>query len=603
MPTNVILPEDNRHMAAKSDTIPTGCLFVFASIFAAVGVGALGSMGYDVVCSLSMRNWEETPAKIVDSKLESDSDGNTTYRAAAQYEYTYCGRQYTGDRVEIHGSGDSIGSFQQQAHRELSEHQKSGRPFRCYVNPANPSEAVLYRDLRWELLGFKSLFVVAFGGFGGGLMAALAITRRRARQKAAFGALHPDQPWLFRKDWADGRIKSSDKIAVLWPVAAALFWNAFPAFMWYHLWRAERIPPNERMVVYCAIAFTVVGIALMGWAVVAILRWWKYGQSVFEMASTPGVIGGQLAGVVRTSVKIDPEDGFHVKLSCVNCVTTQGSESRTSRNLVWQDEQILSHELLEQNADGSAIPVLFQIPYECLQTDDQTPDSTISWQLTVTARTPGPDYHATFEVPVFKTAESDPNFVADQSLIAKYTAPEDPERDLRDAGVLKTTTPTGDGWRFVFPMARTPGMAMVWMMVAVFCSAVPFVMFYIDLDHSPIGILFRVLFSVVFGLVGLLLFAIALDIWFYRSVVDVSQRGITVTGGLFGYGSSRWIDASEVAGINLTSRMGSGEGESRKSCFDIDVLCTGGKRITIGKRVPGKRLAMAVIRQIEEALL
>ena len=253
----------------------------------------------------------------------------------------------------------------------------------------------------------------------------------RKSTKKRLAALHPDEPWLWRKAWADGKINSSDKVAVLCPVAFALFWNLFPALIWYHLWRAERLLPKDRIALYFAIAFTVIGVVLLVWALVAILRWWKYRRSLFEMASTPGVIGGQLAGVVRTSVKVEPEDGFHVKLSCVHCENTRhGSKSRIVRNLVWQEEQTISHDLLKYNADGSAIPVQFQIPHECRPTDDQDANSVVLWNLTVAAKTPGLDYHATFEVPVFKTTESDPNFVVDRSLIAKYTAREDPERDF-----------------------------------------------------------------------------------------------------------------------------------------------------------------------------
>ena len=57
-------------------------------------------------------------------------------------------------------------------------------------------------------------------------------------------------------------------------------------------------------------------------------------------------------------------------------------------------------------------------------------------------------------MPVFKTPESDPNFVVDRSLIAEYAAPEDLDRDLREAGVVKMESPTGEGCRLVFPMAR-----------------------------------------------------------------------------------------------------------------------------------------------------
>ena len=36
--------------------------------------------------------------------------------------------------------------------------------------------------------------------------------------------------------------------------------------------------------------------------------------------------------------------------------------------------------------------------------------------------------------------------------------------------------------------------------------------------------------------------------------------------------------------------------------FDLVILCRDGTRITAGKRVPGQRLATAVVQQIEQAL-
>jgi hypothetical protein len=110
--------------------------------------------------------------------------------------------------------------------------------------------------------------------------------------------------------------------------------------------------------------------------------------------------------------------------------------------------------------------------------------------------------------------------------------------------------------------------------------------------------LFAVPFYIIFGLFGVLLLVTALELWFFRSVVDVSARGLTVTGGLFGCGSSRWIVASEVVKIETVSNMKS----DKLMYFDLIVICRGGKRITAGKWLPGKRLATAVIHQIEQAM-
>ena len=105
--------------------------------------------------------------------------------------------------------------------------------------------------------------------------------------------------------------------------------------------------------------------------------------------------------------------------------------------------------MLEQDANHSAVPVLFAIPYECRPTDQENSDNTVDWTLEVTAKTAGLDYRAEFTVPVFKTSESDPHFVPDRGLIARYAAPEDPERDIREAGLQRLLrTATVGGWSF-----------------------------------------------------------------------------------------------------------------------------------------------------------
>ena len=147
----------------------------------------------------------------------------------------------------------------------------------------------------------------------------------------------------------------------------------------------------------------------------SILRWRKFGQSVFQMASVPGVIGGQLAGVIRTSAKVRPEDGFHLMLRCVRRITTgSGKQRSTSETVLWEDEQIVTHELLDDMAEQSAIPVVFRHPLRLPAHRRAEPDDQTVWRLKAAAEVPGIDYSATFEVPVFKTPESDPNFVPER---------------------------------------------------------------------------------------------------------------------------------------------------------------------------------------------
>jgi hypothetical protein len=405
--------------------------------------------------------------------------------------------------------------------------------------------------------------------------------------------VYPEKPWLWKKAWADGKIRPSTGTKELFLVAFAFFWNVISWPIVYGL--LSGLSDRHTRWAYVFLAFPAIGAILILCAIVSLLRWRKYRRSVFEMASVPGVIGGQLAGVIRIPTKVVPEEGFCLSLNCLQKVL-HGEGS--SENVLWQDEQTIAHELLQCDPERSAIPVLFQIPYDCRPTDDADPRSQTIWRLAVSAKTPGLDLSTSFDVPVFKTEESDPNFVVDRSLIAEYAAPEDPDRDLRDAGVLKTDSPSGEGIRFVFPMARAPFLATMVTLAAILFGGVPFFIYYMDSGFS----LGTIPFMVIFGLLGLVLLALSADVWFYRSVVDVSKYDLTIKGGLFGLGRQQRIDPGDVDKIVLNSRMHAGDGQHKKVYYDIDVVCRTGKKITAGKRVPSKRLAESVIRQIEQAL-
>jgi len=223
---------------------------------------------------------------------------------------------------------------------------------------------------------------------------------------------------MWRADWAAGRIVSSTKNTMLTLLAIAFFWNLITLPMWLVL--PGEIIDKGHWVALLGLCFPAVGLLLAVAAVLAFLRWRKFGQSVLLMASVPGVIGGRLAGVIQTSAKIRPEGGFHLHLRCIRRVTTgSGKQQSTVEKTLWEEEQLVTHELLEDQAEISAIPVEFPIPFACHPSDGRNSNDQTLWRLTARAAVPGIDYAATFEVPVFKTADNDPGFVPDGGQLAQ----------------------------------------------------------------------------------------------------------------------------------------------------------------------------------------
>ena len=143
-------------------------MLLFALPFAGVGIGVLV---FGVIPNLyewqQMKSWPQVEARVLDAGLHtSRGDDSDTYRAYARYTYRYQMQDYTSERVAIMGGSDNIGDFQSDLARQLELAHRMEQPVPAWVNPNDPGDAVLNRELRWNMLGFKMIFVLVFGGVG-----------------------------------------------------------------------------------------------------------------------------------------------------------------------------------------------------------------------------------------------------------------------------------------------------------------------------------------------------------------------------------------------------------------------------------------------------
>lgn len=134
-------------MRSKTETLVT--LGVLCLVFLGAGAG-LGwfLFGKPISAVWAAKGWEETPCAILHSRFDEDSrirDARTLVfsKVVVQYRYSYDGRAYVGDRYDF-SVGESTGNYSNRymAAQEL----KAGNTDVCYVNPANPSEAVFRRS-------------------------------------------------------------------------------------------------------------------------------------------------------------------------------------------------------------------------------------------------------------------------------------------------------------------------------------------------------------------------------------------------------------------------------------------------------------------------
>jgi hypothetical protein len=92
---------------------------------------------------LDAQTWPEVPCTIVESHVDesSDSDG-TTYKVAVTFNYLYEGRELTSSRYDF----TSFYSSGYDGKAEVVARYPAGSRSVAYVNPSNPSEAVLARS-------------------------------------------------------------------------------------------------------------------------------------------------------------------------------------------------------------------------------------------------------------------------------------------------------------------------------------------------------------------------------------------------------------------------------------------------------------------------
>ncbi len=123
---------------------------------------------------LDGQSWTETPATILRSELQSDGDD---LELGVRYEYEVDGRQYTSEEMDLLSKNRDYAAVQKLG-KELSE----GLETVAFVNPDDPSEAVLFRDLNSSI--FIGLFALLFVFAGLGIAGfSLFATSKKDRQK------------------------------------------------------------------------------------------------------------------------------------------------------------------------------------------------------------------------------------------------------------------------------------------------------------------------------------------------------------------------------------------------------------------------------------
>jgi len=410
---------------------------------------------------------------------------------------------------------------------------------------------------------------------------------------SSLAAAHPDEPWMTRDDWARRTIpgEGGGRAALLWGMAAT--WNLFAWALLVVIWG----DPGKEAMVKVALLFAALGIVLLAAAVRAALAWRRFGSSVLELETLPGVVGGALKGRIRTRVADPPTAPVQLTLTCLRRRVSKrrvsaGSSGRSSPTVrtdqLWQGGRLVGPGGLQQGPAGLVIPVDVQIPYGLPDSDDTDPDDRVIWKLIATTDVPGVDYGAEFTVPVFVTRDSDPG-LTEAAIDASL---EDESAFLQPAAAKACWVPPvvvqpGEqgGVRYTFRLAVTLKVALGTTALALGVSAAS-VALYVWLGRAGP-------FALVPGALGALLLLATVVIWTFVSRVVVESGAIDVRKSVAGI-PKRWrVPASDVEAVRVKK-----EGED----WHITVERRSGPEVDLGATVPRRDDAIRVAQEIERAL-
>ncbi|MDX1481255.1 MAG: DUF3592 domain-containing protein [Woeseiaceae bacterium] len=375
---------------------------IFATLFAlpflAVGVWMGVSMALMAHDALRMQSWVAVEADVLRAGFETNpGEDADTYEAWAEYTYVFGGLRYRGDRVMIAGGGDNVGDFQQNLGRRLARAQARGESITVFVDPEAPGNSIVDRSFRWGLAGFKSIFVLVFGGVGLGL---LIFTWRQPAARDRSQPIHREQPWLANDAWQTAEIRSDSKTSMWAAWAFAAFWNLVSAPVPFLLY--DEVVGKENYIALIGLLFPLVGIGLIAWAIGRTREWRRFGPAPVVLDPFPGSIGGHVGGTIDLALPYDSRHEFRVTLTSIHSYESGSGDDKSRREKAeWQAATV---PLAEPAPRGTRLTFRFDVPAGLEESDIDQDDSYYLWRLHLEAELPGTDLDRSYEIPVFATA-------------------------------------------------------------------------------------------------------------------------------------------------------------------------------------------------------
>jgi hypothetical protein len=376
-------------------------LIFFGLPFLAVGLGVMIWSGGMWWLYTRSQSWDRVPATILTVEFRTHrGDESTSYSVDCRYAYAVAGRAYEGTRVGLEGGGSSDGCHSRR-YAILVRHRDSRTPFPAWVDPADPGQSLLFRELTTTLY-ILPVFGLVFALAGLAVSSAGLRTVVRSRLMRARLQRNPGRPWRASPRWQTFRIHDNPGRKIAGSLAMSVFTGLFISMFIVAIHGDANAPLFARIIIGLMALIPIGGLVT---ALYHALRYLKYGRASLFFRQLPFVMGQENGAILYVRRHLLASEGTELILTCIKKEwVRQGDGSSVVEREVYREKKTVTVDLAERTGRGSAVPVQFAVP------DGKPETYTVEypmfvWHLEARSATPGVDFSARFEIPVYNVTD------------------------------------------------------------------------------------------------------------------------------------------------------------------------------------------------------
>jgi hypothetical protein len=379
----------------NSFTATTVCVEIIAVCFTVFGgIGLYGAFLRPVASIIAARTWVPTPCTIIASAVKEHrgSEGDRTYSLEITYSYLFKGKPHQSDLYDFfNGSSSSLGW-----RNAVVDSLPPGRVTTCYVNPREPSQAVINRDLHAEFSSvFLPLCMFLFGlpilgragwwylvgrrkGQAFSVPFGQVLARNLAAARDASASSSDDEGPLALKPDMSRRTK------ILAALFATLFWNGILSVFVFHVDEIKAGMASDWGAVFVwafLTPFMMIGLFFVGWLGMLVLGLFNP-RPVLTLSRARVPLGGKARLAWSLDGRWDAVESLTIRLK--GCEDGDVPKFGSSNGRVFHDELVLERRLPDEIAAGE---VEFAIPANLMHSF-ASKHAAIVWKLAVVGRIP-----------------------------------------------------------------------------------------------------------------------------------------------------------------------------------------------------------------------